>query len=686
MALTPEEMQEIIKDTFQELGSRTYVGMRYVPVFANPLGWSSTTSYEPLTYVTYSDRLYISKFYVPAGVAPTDNDYWALASIGSGGSSVLESNFIEYENVAEMVADSSSDVGFMLHTDGFYFENDGGAAWYYVSDFGTADGMTVLALENGLFANIIFEPVMNPVQLGAVDVTNLSDYSGCSASNHFSELLSRGISINGNGLAFSLEVKSFSSSKPTTVTIENTRIVLYDGSVSFAGNFLFIGCAFSDYIGALIVENCSFYNCSFTGDSTGSTGQLISTTNTCSFVKCDFSYGNYCIRKGNGTVYVTDSTFSGYSTYGIYINTSVQNELIVDNCTFISGYGSAIRTASASNGSTSIHTVKISRVSIPNLSVSASAAIYLYRTTTDSYIVDTYVKVNQINSYCIRGDIQRVNNCKLINEMSSGGGILIESRGAANRSADYSGNDITAEQLGIRVQHTTAPTTTLLFPKKILIHDNVIRMTGTSDSIYSILIEGPTGYQTLFSESVVVMRNNVSDHPFYVSNYPVDVDMSLAPATAIMTPYLKVAGLGRISLSDILPSIDNYDSQPHVDSGGSVYVSAADSTSRVEATLANVPDAEYVAFKLDVTYGNDGKIAYFPLQSSGTQLLSLPDPETYGWMPVYVLLPPSAGNVFLYGTTGANVVFYTIAQANGMSLWDGQLPVSSHLTKNYAIQ
>lgn len=74
MALTPDEMQEIIKDTFQELGARTYVGMRYIPVFDGD--WSSAKEYEPLTIVENNDTLYISKQYVPIGVEVTNTTFW----------------------------------------------------------------------------------------------------------------------------------------------------------------------------------------------------------------------------------------------------------------------------------------------------------------------------------------------------------------------------------------------------------------------------------------------------------------------------------------------------------------------------------------------------------------------------------------------------------------------------------
>lgn len=53
----------------------TYVGARYVPIYDG--GWSSRKNYEPLVVVQYHGNSYTSKTYVPAGVNPTNENYWA---------------------------------------------------------------------------------------------------------------------------------------------------------------------------------------------------------------------------------------------------------------------------------------------------------------------------------------------------------------------------------------------------------------------------------------------------------------------------------------------------------------------------------------------------------------------------------------------------------------------------------
>lgn len=55
-----------------------YIGARYVPLFADPIEWDSSRTYEPLTIVYSGGNSYTSRQFVPAGI-PIDNDsYWAL--------------------------------------------------------------------------------------------------------------------------------------------------------------------------------------------------------------------------------------------------------------------------------------------------------------------------------------------------------------------------------------------------------------------------------------------------------------------------------------------------------------------------------------------------------------------------------------------------------------------------------
>lgn len=49
-----------------------------MPLFADPIDWDRTTTYEPLTIVYYQGNSYTSRQSVPAGVDITNTTYWAL--------------------------------------------------------------------------------------------------------------------------------------------------------------------------------------------------------------------------------------------------------------------------------------------------------------------------------------------------------------------------------------------------------------------------------------------------------------------------------------------------------------------------------------------------------------------------------------------------------------------------------
>lgn len=58
-------------------GVRQYVGARYVPVFADPLEWSDTIGYKPLTVVLHEGNSYTSRQSVPVGIDINNATYWA---------------------------------------------------------------------------------------------------------------------------------------------------------------------------------------------------------------------------------------------------------------------------------------------------------------------------------------------------------------------------------------------------------------------------------------------------------------------------------------------------------------------------------------------------------------------------------------------------------------------------------
>lgn len=58
-------------------GYNYYIGPRFILKFADPIEWDANTQYEPMIAVMYQGNSYISRTYVPAGVVPTNEEYWA---------------------------------------------------------------------------------------------------------------------------------------------------------------------------------------------------------------------------------------------------------------------------------------------------------------------------------------------------------------------------------------------------------------------------------------------------------------------------------------------------------------------------------------------------------------------------------------------------------------------------------
>ena len=79
-----DDVQTILSDFFtknvsaqQGSGVTQYIGARYVPMFAEPLEWDKTKTYEPLTIVLYQGNSYTSRQSVPSGIEITNTQFWA---------------------------------------------------------------------------------------------------------------------------------------------------------------------------------------------------------------------------------------------------------------------------------------------------------------------------------------------------------------------------------------------------------------------------------------------------------------------------------------------------------------------------------------------------------------------------------------------------------------------------------
>lgn len=216
---TPEQITQILEEFFKVVGTRKYIGERYVPIFGRKgeesIQWDNSAPYEPLTIVLYQGNSYTSRQYVPIGVEITNQEFWVITgnynaqveayhretiaareiadnAITTANNAQTDINtllpkadfsaentvkkyidenptrILTFDTVVDMQAATILKSGMVCHTNGFHAIGDGGAAYYTVSASGTANGMDVLALQNGLYAALVVtEPYVTPEQLGA---------------------------------------------------------------------------------------------------------------------------------------------------------------------------------------------------------------------------------------------------------------------------------------------------------------------------------------------------------------------------------------------------------------------------------------------------------------------------------------------------------------------------------------
>lgn len=78
---TPEQIAQILEAFFAAVGTRQYIGARYVPIFGRKdetsIIWDNSEPYEPLTIVLYQGNSFTSRQYVPAGVEIDNQEFWA---------------------------------------------------------------------------------------------------------------------------------------------------------------------------------------------------------------------------------------------------------------------------------------------------------------------------------------------------------------------------------------------------------------------------------------------------------------------------------------------------------------------------------------------------------------------------------------------------------------------------------
>lgn len=144
---------------------REYIGARYVPLFADPIEWDNTKTYEPLTIVYYQGNSYTSRQAVPTGIAITNETYWALTG---NYNAQIEAYRQEVQNLSEEVLafDDKFDANGKINTD-LVVENS------IADDSVTTDKIENLAVTEAKLANA--SVTTNKIADNAVTEDKLAD-------------------------------------------------------------------------------------------------------------------------------------------------------------------------------------------------------------------------------------------------------------------------------------------------------------------------------------------------------------------------------------------------------------------------------------------------------------------------------------------------------------------------------
>ena len=128
---TPEQIAQILEEFFKVVGTRRYVGERYVPIFGRKgeesIQWDNSAPYEPLTIVLYQGDSYTSRQFVPIGVDITNQEFWAITGNYNAQIELYHSETIAAREIAESALttanNAQNDINTLLPKVDFSAEN-----------------------------------------------------------------------------------------------------------------------------------------------------------------------------------------------------------------------------------------------------------------------------------------------------------------------------------------------------------------------------------------------------------------------------------------------------------------------------------------------------------------------------------------------------------------------------------
>ena len=250
-----------------------------------------------------------------------------------------------FATVADMQAATDLAEGMVCHTNGFHEEGDGGAAYYIISTEGTANGMDVLACEDGLKASIAIADAVHIKTLGAI---------GDGVSND-SEVFARTLDVAmQNGIPAFIDSGTYLLDPLVFQSVERSSYytnLTIKGAGKYQSTLKLNNTAADQYFSnsstKQIFGRLNFHEIGFTGNTTEANGFYCYSTGNekqYRFYDCYFKLANvlYCAGTGNADLHrFYNCSFETYGTIVTLDNAqSVGTELY--GCTGVL-YGSLVK-------------------------------------------------------------------------------------------------------------------------------------------------------------------------------------------------------------------------------------------------------------------------------------------------------------------------------------------------------
>jgi len=219
-----------------------------------------------------------------------------------------------FANVSELKA-ATVTAGSTVKTRGFYSENDGGAADYTISDSSANAYPASIALDNGLYANLVYSGSVSVKKLGAYGDGSHSDYDAFVSAIS----LSNGNIYVPNG-NYNISGKVISVGSNLTITGEST-----DGTVIKSAGFI---APYGVYVEKVTFDGAAEQKIQTTGARNAVYTLLFdvtpANTTTVTYKNCKFKnlqFGSFARENKGGTFTqetVEGCTFSNIGRVGIY--------------------------------------------------------------------------------------------------------------------------------------------------------------------------------------------------------------------------------------------------------------------------------------------------------------------------------------------------------------------------------